>query len=229
VAALLGRAIEHLLAPGYAIARVSVVFVRPVPITTLVLAAELRRDGRAVKQAVAAITAEDGTVLAQADGLAIRVADLPVPGDVRAPQPVPPRAPESSTAFTPPFFAEPVGYHTAMELRIAGGVFGSGAIQVWMRMRGQLVAGEPPSPLARVLAAADSGNGVSLLLPVDQFTFINPDLTVVLARPLHGEWVCLDAHTTATDRGIGLADTRLWDSAGLLGRGVQTLLIAARG
>ena len=40
----------------------------------------------------------------------------------------------------------------------------SGPATVWMRMRDPLVAGEEPTPLQRVLVAADSGNGVSATL-----------------------------------------------------------------
>jgi hypothetical protein len=43
-----------------------------------------------------------------------------------------------------------------------------------------------------------------------------------------GEWVCLDAVTLPEPNGIGMADTRLFDQRGAIGRAVQTLLIADR-
>ena len=67
--------------------------------------------------------------------------------------------------------------------------------RVWMRMRHPLVAGEPTSPLARVLVAADSGNGVSAALDYRRHLFINTELTVHLIREPAGEWVRLDAVT----------------------------------
>ena len=104
-----------------------------------------------------------------------------------------------------------VGYHTAMDVRVAGGsLHKPGPAAVWLHMRHSLVAGEEPSPLARVLVAADSGNGVSWTLSLSRFLFVNVDLSVHLHRPAVGEWVCLDATTTAEGSGVGLADTRLW-------------------
>ena len=44
-----------------------------------------------------------------------------------------------------------------------------------------------------------------------RFIFINPDLTVYLHRYPEGEWVCLEAATTASNRGLGLAHSVLHD------------------
>jgi hypothetical protein len=40
--------------------------------------------------------------------------------------------------------------------------------------------------------------------------------------------VCLDAVTRTGDRGVGLAETVLWDEDGRLGRAAQTLLVRPR-
>jgi hypothetical protein len=188
----------------------------------------LVRDGRRVKQATAELCLDDGTVVARADALAIQKTPLELPASLVPAAPLPPRPAAECTTFSFPFFLSKVGYHTAMEGRVAEGTFAKGPTQTWMRVRGQVVSGEEPSPLERVLCAADSTNGVSIVLPVDRYTFINPDLTVVLARPLSGVWVCLDAGTTPAAQGTGLADSRLWDERGILGRAVQTLVVAAR-
>ena len=79
-------------------------------------------------------------------------------------------------------------------------------------MRAALVAGEQPTPLQRVLIAADSGNGVSATLDWSRYVFINVDLTVHLHRLPAGEWVCLDAITVPEPTGVGLADTRFTTS-----------------
>ena len=95
-------------------------------------------------------------------------------------------------------------------------------------MRQPLVDGEPPSPLVRVLVAADSGNGVSAALDYRRYLFINTELTVHLTREPAGEWVCLDAVTRPGTLGVGLAETVLSDERGRLGRAAQTLLVRAR-
>ena len=121
-----------------------------------------------------------------------------------------------------------MGYHTAIEFRfVAGSFLELGPATVWMRMRRPLVPGEPPSPLCRVLIAADSGNGVSAALDFRAWRFINPDLTVYLLRYPAGEWVALEASTTAAD-GIGLADTTLHDEQGPIGRSAQALFVDRR-
>ena len=116
-----------------------------------------------------------------------------------------------------------------MEYRFVSGRFlDQGPATVWMRMRDPLVAGESPSPLQRVLIAADSGNGVSATLDWSRYLFINVDLSVHLHRLPAGEWVCLDAITIPEPTGVGLADTALHDERGPLGRALQTLLVRER-
>jgi hypothetical protein len=89
-----------------------------------------------------------------------------------------------------------------------------GPALVWARMRHPLVAGEEPSPMQRVLVAADSGNGIGATLDWNRYVFINVDLTVHFHRALEGEWVCLDAITIPEPSGIGVADTALYDGRG---------------
>jgi hypothetical protein len=116
-----------------------------------------------------------------------------------------------------------------MEYRFVHGGFAEpGPAIAWMRMRVPLVDGEAPTPLERVLAAADSGNGVSSTLDWDRFLFINVDLSVHLHREPAGEWVCLDAITIPERTGIGIADTALYDERGPVGRADQTLLVDRR-
>lgn len=224
--ALLGRAIERALPPGFAVARVTVEILRPIPLATFRLATTPLRAGKKVQWLSADLLDAAGTLLARAHAVAMRTAQLalPVTGDPVS-DPLP--SPAESRAFQFDFFRSDVGYHTGMELRLARGTFGQGRLACWGRMRRPLVAGEPPSPLQRVLIAADSGNGVSMALDPREHTFVNPDLTVYLHRPPVGEWVCLDARTIPQAHGIGLADTRLLDEQGPIGRSAQSLLIDA--
>jgi Acyl-CoA thioesterase C-terminal domain len=53
------------------------------------------------------------------------------------------------------------------------------------------------------------------------------DLTVYLARLPVGEWVALEAATTATG-GVGLATSVIHDEQGPVGRGLQALLVDRR-
>jgi acyl-coenzyme A thioesterase PaaI-like protein len=232
-AALLARAMEALV-PGEGeaaaqvpplVARFTVEFVRPVPLAPLDVTAEVARAGRQVTHLRAAATA-GGQEVCRATALCIRRAHLDLAAV--APAPPPPAGPGASAPFDFPFFSAARGYHTAMECRFARGVFGRGPVAAWMRMRVPLVAGEAPSPLQRVIVAADSGNGVSVVLDLARWTFVNPDLTVYLHRAAQGEWICLDAATSAQPDGVGLADTALHDERGAIGRSLQSLLVAPR-
>jgi hypothetical protein len=79
-----------------------------------------------------------------------------------------------------------------------------------------------------VLAVADSGNGVSGELPLDQWLYINPELTVHMLREPRGEWICLDAATAIAPGGAGFASSVLSDEAGMVARGAQSLLVMPR-
>ena len=227
-AALLARALERAVPAELAVTRVTVEILRPIPLAPLRVATQPLRAGRKVQWHGADLLAADGALLARAHAVAIRTAALPLPvhGD---PVADPVRPPAASDAFQFSFFAWPMGYHIGMEGRLARGTVGKGPVAMWMRMRLPLLEGEAPSPLQRVMIAADSGNGVSYVLDPRRHTFVNPDLTVYVHRPPAGEWVCLDARTIPQERGIGLADTRLLDEQGPIGRSVQSLVIDARG
>jgi Thioesterase-like superfamily len=225
-AALLGRAVERLGdRADLHTARVTFEIMRPVPIGALQVAARRLRDGRNVELVEASLLA-GGVEVMRAVALRIRGAELPVPPGLREPR----RLPGPDQGREEPFFptGQEVGYHTAMEWRfVAGSFLEAGPATIWLRMRHPLLPDEPPSPLVRVLAAADSGNGVSAALDYQQWLFINADLTVYLARPVAGEWVALEAATTVAD-GVGLATSVIHDQQGPVGRGLQALLVDRR-
>lgn len=226
-AALLARALEIDAARAptpLRPARITVAFHRPIAIDRFDVSIEPVREGKKVRIARAYLTDSQGRAVATAEALFMRRADV---GVIASPD-VAPRGPEACDPYVFPFFTSDDGYHEAMECRVIGGVFGSGKMALWMRMNVPLVPGETPSPLQRVVVAADSGNGVSVGLDLANYTFINADLTVYLARELEGEWVGLDAETRFGPDGIGLATTTLLDTSGAVGRGLQSLLVERR-
>jgi hypothetical protein len=247
--ALIARGIER--CPGVGedvgdrhIARITLEILRPVPIAALRCEAEVVRPGRRVDMVDAVLRDAEGEPLIRArawrmlsrevelpDGLTSTDEDSPArragrPGG-GAGAPEPPDRIAASTDFFPT--GHDVGYHTAMEYRfVAGSFLETGPATTWLRMRVPLIAGESPSPLQRVLAAADSGNGVSSALDYREYVFINVDLTVHLHRPPAGEWVCLDSITVPEPSGVGMTDTMLFDERGPIGRAAQSLLVDRR-
>jgi hypothetical protein len=224
-AALLGRAVEG-FEPSAAsrVARVTVELLRPVPLAPLTVSTRLMRPGKKVQLVEATIRAADSDVdLVRAVALRLREAPLDFPETALGPSDRPPDG-----APIPRFGTEwPVNFADAVEFRVVrggpGGDLGPGTC--WIRLAVPLVAGEDPTPLQRVLAAADFGNGISSPLGWEHYSFINPDLTVALHRPPVGEWIGLEAVTWPDHDGVALADTALYDERGRIGRSVQTLLL----
>jgi hypothetical protein len=230
-AALLARAIERAAGgDGMMVARLTVELLRPVPVSPLGLTARILRPGRKVQLVEASLFAGDVEV-ARATGLRMRTIELPLPplADVAGA----PRPPEAGSASQPPW-AQAVSYRSfhrdAVEHRFVAGSFEEpGPATDWIRLRVPLVPGEPASPLVRVAAAADFGNGVSWTLSRNEgYAFINPDLTIYLHRQPVDDWVCLEAVTWPQPNGIGLAESRLWDRRGPIGRSLQSLLLERR-
>ena len=226
-AALIGRAVEGLEGgEGMQVGRITFEILRPVPIAALSVQARVARPGRRVELVEAELSDDDGPLIsARAWRIGTREVEIPE-GLPRDPAPPGPAHGEAKSFFPT---GQEAGYHTAMEYRFVSGSFlDPGPAVVWMRMRHPLVEGEEPSPLARVLAAADSGNGVSATLDWRRYLFINVDLTVHLHRMPAGEWVCLEAITLPEPNGVGIADTALHDERGPIGRATQTLLVGER-
>ena len=222
-AALLGHAIET-VDRGYEshVARITFEILKPVPIETLTVDARVVRPGRSVELVEASLRTDSGEVML-ARAWRIRTTDLDL---VRVDDDPPPLLPEDGSEL--PQLGDH-NYLSAMEMVFTKGSFGKlGPATVWFRMRYPLVAGEEPSPLTRVLAAADSGNGISAEMDFSKWLFVNPDLSVYLHRMPEGEWVCLDARTVAQSNGIGLAASTIYDARGAIGRGLQSLFIAPR-
>jgi hypothetical protein len=170
----------------------------------------------------------EGQEVLRARGWRIALAADPPPGSgqpAQAPPAIPPARPLVGWAD-----AVMEGYMTAMEWRFlsGGGLDTPGPAAVWVRPTIPLLPGLELSPMSRALLVADSGNGISALLDPGQYLFVNVDLTVMLHRDPQGEWLLLDAATSLGPSGTGVAASTLSDTAGPCGRGMQTLIVAAR-
>ncbi len=225
--ALLAGALEE---PGFAVARITFDFLGPVTTDPLTIAVTTVKPGRRAQLAEAELTAR-GRVVLRARALRLRRAEVDLAGAAR---PADPPLPGPGEARASPFpGAEPGerGFHTTgMDIRfLAGGDYGRGPARAWFRLARPLIDDEVPSPLARVLAAADFGNGISRIVDFDRFLFVNADLTVHLHREPAGEWVALDARTHLEPAtGTGLASSTLADERGPLGLAAQSLFVETR-
>ena len=211
--------------PEARIVRFTVEILRPVPLAPVEVATRVLRPGKKVELLEATLDS-GGQRLLHATAWRVRTDESAPRVDDTTP-PLPPPSAGREVPFFPTGFD--AGYHTGMEGRfLRGGFIEIGPAAVWMRMRHPLLPDEPPTPLARVLVAADSGNGISGVLDYRRWLFVNPDLSVYLYRLPVGEWVGLDA-ATAVDGGVGLAQSTIHDERGAIGRGLQSLYVGERG
>jgi len=229
--ALLARAIEH-TDPGsdLAVTRLTIEFLGGVPVGPVAVATSVAKPGRRVQVVDATLEAGGGgrdVCLARA--VRMRRADLPEAA--AAPEPWIAPLPTPATGEPLPQFVHLDGdlfYPDATEIRLVEGTVGSGHAAAWIRLRGDLLPGEPPSPLARAVAAADFSNGLSWILPFDDWLFVNTELTVHLHREPEGKWIGVDARTTSEATGIALATAALHDLNGPFGTCAQSLFIERR-
>jgi len=225
-AALLMRAFEQLPAPdGLALARSTYEFLRPVPLGELEVRANVARPGRRVQLLEGAIVTADGVEVVRARALRVKLAAT---GEPSTDGVQPPIGPDHGIEREPDAPHRPLFAPDAIEIRFVAGSFGGGPSTAWFRLRHPLVAGEDPSPLQRLAAAGDFGNGISATLSWDEHLFINPDLTLYIEREPRGEWICLESQTIIAAEGVGIAESILYDERGRVGRATQALLVARR-
>jgi hypothetical protein len=210
------------------VARLTANLLRPVPIAALAVEVKTEYAGRNVAHFSARLHA-GGKEVARFTAVAQREAGMELPAHLQGhPLPQAPRSVEQSPAERIPFWTKMTGYQDLMECRVAEGVMFRGPSAVWFCMRYPLIAGEEPSALQRVAVAADSGNGISAILDVRRYIFVNSDLTINLLRKAQGEWICIDARTLLGSDGGGLAEARIFDALGLIGRSTQSLAVRLR-
>lgn len=248
-ATLIAGAFERMLpATELPFARLSFSFLRPVPMAPLHLNTRVLRPGRRVQELEAELYAGEELVCR---AHALRILPAPAALPALAAQVMEAHA---SPALPSPEEAHPVRFAlddlerksfaaTALEMRFLHGrpLKGQlpevgvssahapvGTAAVWMRLHRPVLPGEAPSPLVRVMAAADFGNGVSAVLPFEEYVFINADLSVTLNRRPEGEWIGLDSRTLLHPGGIAWAESVLHDERGPLGLATQALVVQRR-
>lgn len=222
---LLGRALESFQPRDDArIVRVTIEILRPIPIAELEIDVAVARPGKRV-ELLEAVMSSDGDPVSKVRAWRLRTAALALDEAPREALPGP------ETGRWEPFFpgVSEVGYHTHMDWRFVRGSFReAGPATAWLKMKVPLLPREDPSPLVRVLVAADSANGVSCALDPREYVFINTDLNVFLHRVPEGEWIGMDSTTILDPSGVGLTETVLHDRSGPVGRALQTLYVAKR-
>lgn len=212
------------------VSRLTVEIFRVVPLVDLRIETEVIREGKRIQSVEAHVYDPDDVLLSVATIQRLRMAHLPVPDDA-APPALALADPDQVTgevgdAWGVGRSGKTMFHRNAMEVREIYGGFGEkGPGAVWMRLTTPIIAGRQPTPLQRLVATGDFGNGVSRALDYQEWVFMNPDLTIHVARYPQGEWIALDAESVYGNSGRGVATGTLWDTTGWLGRSTQSLFL----
>jgi hypothetical protein len=216
---------RHDPGPASFLARLTVELLRPVPLAPLALSVRTLRPGKKVHWIEAALHDEDGREVSRATALRVHDAEFDTTGAVE-PEVEPPPGPDSVAVPAFPFGGERIGYWSANDVRLVRGTWTEpGPGTAWFHLRCAVLLGEPVSAFQRIAACADFGSGVGNPLRMTSSAAINPEVSIHVFRRPVGEWIALESGAWASATGVGMAESRLWDERGVVGRGVQTLLV----
>lgn len=213
------------------VVRLTFDILRPVPLAPIEARVRTVREGKRIQVVEADLLLPDGTELVRCRALRTRIGEVDVPAasseDDDAPTPLPVTAARTTERVGATWG---VGFWTAVEvLPLDGAVLGDpGPGTAWFRLGVPIAASVETTPIARVAAAADFGNGLAPPLSIDRYRFLNPDLTVDVHRLPAGEWVGLAARSVAQPTGVGLTTSLLYDEQGRIGTAMQSLFVDER-
>jgi len=227
-AALLAAMIDTVDSPApMQVVRLAYDILRPVPLAPLDTEVRVHRDGKRIQMVEADLVAADGTELVRCRAVRVRIGEVDLPADAEDHEPPPTSDPTDLERFTGHETWEPDGgFWTAIDVRFAEGAMGpAGPATCWFRFDAPLLDGLDVTPIARVAAAADFGNGIGSPLPIGPYLFVNPDLSISVHRLPVGEWVGMSSTSAANPSGIGLASSTLYDRGGRIGIASQCLYV----
>ena len=208
------------------LARLTIELWRPVPIAPLTIRTDVLRAGRKVRVAAFSLLAGEIEVV-RANAVLVRRETLDLPEkatfetrDVPLPGELP--APSVRRRITCPFLDGVSAKHV---FPLDGSL---GPAAVWFRFDRPLIEDEINSPAMRAAMAGDFCNGLSAPIDIRDWSFLNCDTSINLAREPEGDWILVNATTMLGRDGGGVARARLADAHSYCGVSSQTLIIERR-
>lgn len=232
VAALLTRAMDRLRPrPDSRISRVSVDLLGPVPLGEVRVSAHVLRPGRRIELTRSVLEAREGHGgwREYAHGAAWRLATRPTDDVIHradTPQALPSPAAANLHDHVLPDSWRIGGFVGSVEWRVGRLGTREGVSTIaWVNLTRDLVEGEPTSDLERLIALADTANGIGARLDPSRFAFLNTEMTVHLHRAPGGQWYGLEAETSVGLDGIGMSAGVIHSEDGPIGRVTQNVLV----
>jgi len=223
VTALIARAIEDTL-PEKQLARLSSNYIRPVPMNGIRIEVEVSSDRRIAAYASATLFDRDDQVCARSEGLLLATMEL---DSVPTAELARPRFEEATIGDFPvgealhalPFFGNSVemAYPPGEDTE-------HGPTTAWMRTP-PIIEGEAPSPFQTICPLADCANGLARNDDFSRLTCVNPDLVITIHRLPVSDWLASEAVSFWEPNGIGSTQATLFDTEGVIGSALQTLVL----
>jgi hypothetical protein len=194
--------------------RITVDILGTVPMEPLVPTISLRRDGNRM-QIVEVEFACEGRSWIRATAVRARAAEFSA-----AP------APLTRRMWTEADEHEVLGWFEARLIDCDRRRVGPGAL--WARFTADVVDGEPLAPLSVMAMMGDFGHGTAPIMPLQDWSLANLDITVYATRPPVGEWLLIDAEGENAGNGVGFSRARIGDAAGMFATSLQSLFVDRR-
>lgn len=228
-AGLLAHCLEQRVADtGLQPTRFTLELMRPVPRQPLRVEYQTLRSGKRIRLEMATLLAQDKPV-ALATALFVQPNPVTVPDYApRQPCPLPPADSISETSFRDVLSMGggevPPGLHTAVRLRPVTRLCEQGEGRAWLALPVDILADAATTPFMRAALMSDFCNGVGQLALGNDTGMINADLTLQLFRQPQSEWIGIEARTLVQPMGIGMVQAALYDTTGLVGQVMQTVM-----
>jgi len=223
---LMVRALERHGAPeGMMLGRLSYDLWRPVTRERVTTTVAVLREGRKASTLEVSLL-QGGRPAARCTALYLKADAASTPP---IPAPVAPRLGPEAAPPVPPHIRAWSPFFTGVDTRVVeGDLLRPGPATTWFHLERSLVAGEVNSPLVHAVSAADLAGGISAIVDLRKWSFVNADLGLIFWRMPQAPWILLAAETIAGDRGTGVARGTLSDLSGPFGSCALTLIFERR-
>ena len=201
---------------------------RPVPMAPLRVESNVLREGRRLQMIEATIYAEDKAV-ARSVGIRMKMADIDVPekhqpGAGGAVPDGPDGLKEIKLAPSTPGELLP-GLNANLEVRLLNGFDGKGEGCAWFKVPVPVIDGVENSAFAHLGIISDFGNGLAQLFLPGTMGMINGDINLYLHRDPRSEWIALKSKVSINETGVGVVNTELFDTEGLVAQCHQAVMV----
>ena len=190
------------------------------------VAVDVVRNGRRV-QSLAVDYIVEGEVAARATATRVRVDETLASETIGVglrPEDLPPKQPSEVPEMTGVF----AGFDFVRNFTVRREDLGAGRAMSWTRLDRPFVEGESNTALISLAAVADMIPNANSILCHSQYLSINPDLSIAVSRLPEGDWIGSSAVVRTARRGVGQTDAALFDTQGVVGRSIKSLLIDSR-